>query len=76
MVFPDSHFGSFYPQNLVPDPDPQKLEARVLSDAYMINPKLYLSMDWYSDLFLVKKARIINILAVLITSLKQQIPES
>ena len=39
-IFPDSHFDSFYPQNLVPDP--QKLGARVLSDAYMINPKLYL----------------------------------
>ena len=38
--FPDSRFGSFYPQNLIPDP--QKLGARVLSDAYMINAKLYL----------------------------------
>ena len=40
--FPDSHFGSFYPQNFVLDP--QKLTARVLSDAYtcMINAKLYL----------------------------------
>ena len=39
-VSPDSHFGSFYSQNLVPDP--QNLGARVLSDAYMINQKLYL----------------------------------
>ena len=39
-VFPDSHFGSFYSQNLVLDP--QELEARVLSDAYKINPKLIL----------------------------------
>ena len=39
-VFPDSHFGSFYPQDLVLDP--QKLGARVLSNAHMINPKLYL----------------------------------
>ena len=37
-VFPDSHFGSFYPKNLVLDS--QKLEARVFSDAYLINPKL------------------------------------
>ena len=39
-VFPDSHFGSFDPQNLVPDP--QKLGARALSDACIINPELYL----------------------------------
>ena len=38
--FPDSHSDSVYPQNLVPDP--QKLGARILSDEYMINPKLYL----------------------------------
>ena len=38
--FPDSHFGSFYPQYLVLDPP--NLEARVQSDAYMINPKLIL----------------------------------
>ena len=37
-VFPVLHFGSFYPKNLVPKP--QKLE--VLSDSFMINPKLYL----------------------------------
>ena len=35
-VFPGSHFGSFYSQNLVLDH--QKLEARVLSNIYMINP--------------------------------------
>ena len=49
-VFPDSHFGSFYSQNLVPHP--QKREARVLSDAHMICPKLYLfhlSIKWYID---------------------------
>ena len=40
-VFPDCHFGSFYPQNL----GPQKLRARVLSDAYMINPKLYIYLS-------------------------------
>ena len=32
--------GIFYPQNLVSDY--QKLGARVLREAYMINPKLYL----------------------------------
>ena len=39
-VLPDLHFGSFYPKNLVPDP--QKLGARILRYAYMINVKLYL----------------------------------
>ena len=39
-VFPDSHLDNFYPQKLVLDP--QKLGASVLSDAYMINPKLIL----------------------------------
>ena len=39
-VFYVSHFGSFYPQNLVLNP--QNFEARVLSDAYMINPILIL----------------------------------
>ena len=39
------------PQNLVLDP--QKLGAWVLSDEYMINPKLYLPMDSYFDVFLV-----------------------
>ena len=33
-VFPGSHFGSFYPQNLVWDS--KKLGERVLSDAYII----------------------------------------
>ena len=37
LVFSDLHIGSFYSQNLVPDP--QKLGARVLTDAYMIDPK-------------------------------------
>ena len=37
---PDSHFVSFYPQNLITDP--QKVRARDLSNEYMINPKLYL----------------------------------
>ena len=37
-VFNDSHFGSFYSQNLVLDL--HILGARVLSDAYMINPNL------------------------------------
>ena len=51
-VFPDSHFGSFYPQSLVPDP--QKLGARFRSDAYMtIENYIYLSMDSYFDVFLV-----------------------
>ena len=50
-AFPDSHFGSLNPPNLVPDT--QKLGARVPSDAYMLNPKLYLSMDSYFDVFLV-----------------------
>ena len=39
-VFLRPPFYSFYPKNLVLDP--QKLKVRVLSDAYMINPKLYL----------------------------------
>ena len=38
--FPRLPFGQFYSQNLVPDL--LKLGAWVLSDAYMINPKLYL----------------------------------
>ena len=38
--FPCIAFWQFLPQNLVLDS--QKLEARVLSDAYMINPKLIL----------------------------------
>ena len=64
-VFSVSHFGSFYPQNLVLDP--QKLGARVPDDAYMINPKLYSFME---------KARIINILVEVLTSLKKKKPES
>ena len=39
-VFPTPILAFFTPQNLVPDP--QKLGARVLSYAYMINPKLSL----------------------------------
>ena len=42
LVFPDLYIGNFYSQSLVPDP--QKLGARVLSDAYMINPKFILSI--------------------------------
>ena len=42
MVFPNSHFGSFYPQNL--------LLARVLGDANMINPKLILFMALYINI--------------------------
>ena len=48
---PDYHFGSFYSQNLVLDP--QNLGVRVLSDACMTNPKLDLSMDLYFDVLLV-----------------------
>ena len=33
-------------------------------------------MDLYFNVFLVQKARMINILAVVLTSLKQQTPES
>ena len=46
-AFPNFHFGSFYHPDSIPKKhklvlDPQKSEARVLSDAYMINPKLVL----------------------------------
>ena len=34
-VFPDSHFGTFYRKNLVPDP--KKLGERALSDAYIVS---------------------------------------
>ena len=44
-VFP----GGFYPQNLVPDP--QKLGARVLSEAIQIY--IYLSKALYFDVLLV-----------------------
>ena len=43
-TFPDLHFGSFDPQNHVLDP--QKLGARVLSDAYMINLILIFIYFW------------------------------
>ena len=36
-VFPDSHFGSFYSQNLFLDP--QISGARVLSDEYTVEPR-------------------------------------
>ena len=38
--FSPTNYGNFYPQILVPDP--QKLEARVLSDACLISPASYL----------------------------------
>ena len=73
---PRNSFGSFYLQNLVPGP--QRFRGKSpSSDACMISPKyIYLSVDSYFDPFLVLKARIINVLAVFSTSLKQQIPES
>ena len=37
-VIPHSHFGTFYPQKLLLDP--QKLGASILSDAYMNSLKL------------------------------------
>ena len=40
QVFPDSHLGSFYFSNLVLDP--QKIGAKVLSNACMINLNLLL----------------------------------
>ena len=51
MVFPDSHFGSFYSQNLVLDP--QKSGARVLRDAYKIDPKLMLFTALYFTLYVI-----------------------
>ena len=73
---PRNSFGSFYLQNLVPDP--QELGARVLQaiPVWLVQNYIYLSVDSYFDSFLVLKARIINVLAVFSTSLKQQIPES
>ena len=73
---PRNSFGSFYPQNLVPDP--QELGAWVLQamPVWLVQNYNYLSVDSYFDSFLVLKARIINVLAVFLTSLKQQIPES
>ena len=47
--------------------DSQKLGAMVLSDAYVINPKLILfilSMVLYFDLFVVKRRRIIILWAI------------
>ena len=41
-VFPGSHFGSFYPQNLALNP--KKLGARILNDASIINLKFILSI--------------------------------
>ena len=49
-----------YSQNHVLDP---QTGARVLSDAYMINPKLILFICGYFNLFVVKRAIIINIWA-------------
>ena len=43
-IFPDSHFGSFYPQNLVWDS--QKLGERVLSYVYRIKSKIYFIYLW------------------------------
>ena len=73
MVFPDMHFGYFYPQNLVPDA--QELGARVLSDDQSKTVFIYLWIRIWMY-FWFKKARIIYILAVVLISLKQQTPES
>ena len=43
---------------------------------WSIQDNIYLSMDSHSYIFLVWKARIINILGIVLTSLKQQTPES
>ena len=75
-VFPASHFGSFYPQNLVSDP--QKLGARVRSDAYYGQSKIIFIYLWILILmyfWFERQLRIIDILGVVLISLKQQPPE-
>ena len=59
--FPNLAFWQFLHQNLVLDS--QKLQARVLSGAYMINPKsiLFIYGKLYFNLFMIYRARIINI---------------
>ena len=45
-VFPDLHFGSFFPKKHVLDP--QKIKARFLSDIYRINLKLIIFISGFA----------------------------